>query len=105
MALEKASQELILALAVVEILAWLFTIFMLPPKIKLLKSLLTSFYLVQEKTLADYGCKGNSVRKNFEGKAFRTPLITDLTKNNLFYNRAMVIYMPIYDANMNGLHC
>lgn len=100
---KSVSMSWIIALAVVIILGLILTVFTVAmPKFKLIQKLIDRLNLVTRENLSGMMVIRAFNTQKFEGNRFDKANI-DLTRNNLFVNRVMVIMLPFMMLVMNGV--
>lgn len=100
---KSASMSWIIALAVVIILGMILTVFVVAmPRFKLIQKLIDRLNLVTRENLSGMMVIRAFSTQEFEEKRFDKANL-DLTRNNLFVNRVMVVMMPFMMIVMNGV--
>lgn len=100
---KSVSMSWIIALAVVIILGLILTVFTVAmPKFKLIQKLIDRLNLVTRENLSGMMVIRAFNTQGFEGKRFDKANL-DLTRNNLFVNRVMVVMLPFMMLVMNGV--
>lgn len=93
----------IIALGVLVLICLVVTVFsIVMPKFKIVQSLVDKLNLVTRENLSGMMVVRAFNNQNFEEERF-DKANQDLTKNNLFVNRVMVVMMPIMTLLMSGL--
>jgi ATP-binding cassette subfamily B protein len=100
---KSANMWWIIALAVVVLLGLILTVFSIAlPKFKIIQSLIDRLNLVTRENLSGMMVIRAFNMQGFEENRFDKANI-DLTSNNLFINRVMVVMMPVMMMVMNGV--
>lgn len=100
---KSSSMSWIIALAVVLLLVLIVTVIIIAlPKFKAIQKLIDKLNLVARENLSGIMVIRAFNTERFEEKRF-DKANSDVTKNNLFVNRVMVVMMPVMTLIMNGV--